>query len=299
MTSRQTDAFTPETAIEIIAPERQTTPVVFASPHSGRLYPADFLVQSRLDPLALRASEDAFIDELFSGVVNLGAPQICARFPRVYIDVNRAPLELDPGMFEDALPERADTTSARVLAGIGTIARVVGKDQAIYKTPLPYSEARKRLENCYFPYHRALQNLIEQTQARFGTCLLVDCHSMPSSRHSKIQGTPENRGHHGEIVLGDRWGASCDPGITEITERAILSMGYSVRCNTPYAGGYTTQHYGRPETGVQAIQIEINRSLYMDERSISRLPVFDSVRERMTRLAESLCSIGMDKIAAQ
>jgi N-formylglutamate amidohydrolase len=296
MTSGQTESFTPDTAIKIIAPERQTTPVVFSSPHSGRVYPADFLVQSQLDPHALRASEDAFVDELFSGVADLGAPQICAQFPRVYLDVNRDPLELDPTMFEDALPERADTTSARVLSGIGTIARIVGNDQAVYKTRMPYSEAKKRLESCYFPYHKALQDLINQTVERFGTCLLVDCHSMPSPHHSNFH-TP--KGQRAEIVLGDRWGASCDRSITEITERTILSMGYSVRCNTPYAGGYTTQHYGQPDTGVQAIQIEIDRSLYMNERSITRLPVFESVRERMTGLAQSLCSLGMDKIAAQ
>ncbi len=288
--------FTAQSAITIIAPKQQTTPVVFLSPHSGRVYPSDFLMQSRLDPLALRSSEDAYVDELFSGVSALGAPLLQANFPRVYLDANREPLELDPTMFNDALPKEALTNSPRVQAGIGTIARVVNNNQKIYKYLLPYSEAEKRLKTCYVPYHKAVKKLIDQTMDTFGTCLLIDCHSMPSP---KTIAKSSAFSKQAEIVLGDRWGASCESATVAIAERTMLSLGYSVRTNTPYAGGFTTQHYGQPSSGVQALQVEIDRSLYMDERSLSKLPVFDSVRERLTRFAEALCTTRIESLAAQ
>lgn len=295
------DEFNPQSAIDvaidIIEPEHQSVPVIFTSPHSGRDYPADFLAQSRLDPLTLRSSEDAFVEELFAGVTGLGAPLLSARFPRVYVDVNRQPLELDPAMFEGALPDRIDSNTLRVRAGIGTIARVVNNDQEIYNTKLLYRDIQTRLENCYFPYHQALQNLIDQTMDRFGACLIVDCHSMPSPSRASM------KKHQAEIVLGDRWGAACDHQIIQAAERAVLDLGYSVRCNTPYAGGYTTQHYGRPETGVQAIQIEIDRSLYMDEQSIRKRPNFEHLQQSMTHLGEALCrtasNLLTERLAAQ
>jgi len=241
-----------------------------------------------------------FEPDIFSGAPEIGAPLMYANFPRVYIDVNRESLELDPAMFEDKLPEDAFTMSPRVQAGIGTIARVVSQDQAVYRTLLPYSEARKRLENCYFPYHRTLQNLIDQTLEKFGTCLLIDCHSMPTPNQSSNKPFSSNSSSgQAEIVLGDRWGASCDSSITELAERTMLALGYSVRCNNPYAGGYTTQHYGRAGSEVQVLQIEIDRSLYMDERSLSKLPVFADVRDRMIRFAEALCSSHRERLAAQ
>ncbi len=282
--------FTPLSAVRILTPEHQRVPVVFASPHSGRLYPADFLAQSCLDPLSLRTSEDAFIDELFAGVVDLGAPLITAQFPRAYVDVNREAMELDPDMFKDPLPAQANTTSSRVKAGIGTIARVVGNNRSIYQSTLSYNEASKRLAACYFPYHQALQRLLDQTLAKFGMALLVDCHSMPSPPQTSAQA---------EFVIGDCWGKSCAPEISNAAEHAILAMGYSVRRNTPYAGGYTIEHYGHPKSSVHAIQIEISRGLYMDQRSVSCLPVFDVLRKNLLRLAETLCATQGEARAAQ
>ncbi len=279
--------FTPDTSVCVVAPDHQRIPVVFASPHSGRDYPAGFLSQSCLDPVALRRSEDAYVDELFSDVTELGAPLIHARFPRVYVDVNREAMELDPAMFEDDLPHDANIRSPRVGAGIGTIAKVVSSGQNIYAGPIHYADdGCHRIESCYRPYHSALRKLIDQTLAQFGTCLLVDCHSMPSLHSGAV-------GHRADIVLGDCWGRSCHQNISDTAERAASIAGYSVRRNLPYAGGFTTRHYGQPTSGVHALQIEIDRGLYMDERSITRLPVFNDVRAGLMRIATALSDMAL------
>ncbi len=275
----------PSEAFSILAPDRQTVPVVFASPHSGRDYPAGFLQASQLDALALRGSEDAFIDELFSGVVDAGAPLISARFPRAYIDVNREPLELDPNMFADKLPAKANVGSPRVAAGLGTIARIVANGREIYSKPLTFKEAESRIETCYRPYHRALEALVERTLEQFGACLLVDCHSMPS-------GVPEAHragGAKPDIVIGDCWGSACRAGISEALEAAAEAHGFHTRRNVPYAGGFTTRHYGRPADGIDAIQIELRRDLYMDERTVARRGDMDAVQSRIAAMASDLC----------
>ncbi len=289
-------AFPAGDAFVIATPERQTVPLVFASPHSGRDYPEEFLAQSRLDPLTLRCSEDAFVDELFDHVPDLGAPLISARFPRVYVDANREPNELDPDMFADALPIGATTRSPRVAAGLGAIARVVSDGQEIYDGPLRYAEARQRIEQCYVPYHRALRGLIENTARRFGTCLVVDCHSMPSRNSS---GQTGNAGPNVDLVLGDCWGSACHGSITDRVESAVLEQGFSVQRNAPYAGGFTTRHYGRPSLGVHAIQLEIDRALYLDEAALVRLPAFDEVRRKLSAIALALTDMGWDRLAAE
>lgn len=294
-----TSVFQAGGAFEIKAPARQTVPLVFASPHSGAAYPDAFLAQSRLDPLTLRRSEDAFVDELFTGVPDLGAPLISATFPRVYVDVNRESNELDQTMFGDTLPISANTRSPRVAAGLGTIARIVSDGQEIYDKPLMYAEARARIEQCYVPYHRALRGLIESTMRRFGTCLLVDCHSMPS-RGEMLDSRDGGRVH---LVLGDCWGSSCDRTITDTAERAAKEQGFTVQRNAPYAGGYTTRHYGRPSLGVHAIQLEIDRSLYMDERNIEPSRGFNRTRRQLMALATALSGMawveGWTRIAAE
>lgn len=300
--SGTTGPFTAQTAFAVSAPEEQLVPVVFASPHSGRNYPADLLNITRLDPQTLRRSEDAFVDELFADVPDLGAPLISAQFPRAYVDANREALELDPGMYHDDLPEDANTRSPRVAAGIGTIARVVSNGQRIYDQKLPYSSVHQRIESCYHPYHDALRALVDATMKRFGMCLEVDCHSMPSSACSG-RGPADTRldttNDSADIILGDCWGSTCDQTITQIAERAALSVGYSVRRNAPYAGGYTTRLYGQPGANCHALQIEIDRGLYMEERSITRLPVFDEVRDRMMHLAAALSTFGAKQLAAE
>lgn len=248
----------------VLRPERQTMPLVFASPHSGRHYSADFLAGARLDPLALRRSEDSFVDELFAAAPAFGAPLLAANFPRVFCDANREPWELDPAMFDGPLPAWVNSASPRVGAGLGTIARVVATGEPVYRAKLPFAEAEARVRECWQPYHAALTQLIEETRARFGCCLLVDCHSMPTH---PAHGVPPL-----DIVLGDAHGTSCAPRATRLVEETLSALGYRVRRNDPYAGGYVTRHYGTPREGVHALQVEIARRLYMDEVRVERAP---------------------------
>lgn len=270
--------------IDIAAPERQVLPMVFASPHSGSAYPPDLLAASRLDASALRRSEDCFVDELFGDVPALGAPLLKALYPRAYLDPNREPYELDPTMFAESLPAHVNVTSARVAAGLGTIARVVASGAEIYARKLSFAEAEKRVQTLYRPYHAALRRLVDDTVARFGYCLLIDCHSMPS-------GGGEGRPPAPDMVLGDCFGISCARAMTAIAEDHLSARGYAVTRNAPYAGGFTTRHYGRPEAGVHAMQIEINRRLYMDEDTFTRLPALDRLRDHLNTLVRTLAKL--------
>ena len=257
---------------ETIEPARLATPLVFSSPHSGSTYPPRFLAASRLDPLTLRRSEDAFVDELFLPCVALGAPLVRALFPRAYLDVNREPYELDPQIFDGRLPEFANTRSLRVAVGLGTIPRVVGDAQPIYRKPISVADGLNRIETLYRPYHAQLKALMERARAWFGVAVLLDCHSMPSNA-ADVAGL--------DIVLGDRYGASAAPAVIEALEASLKGAGYRVRRNKPFAGGFITEHFGAPADGAHAVQIEIARSLYLDERRIVRT-------ERWTGLSEDL-----------
>jgi len=259
--------------VRVHHPDRQAVPLVVASPHSGRVYPPAFLAASALDPLALRQSEDAFVDLLFDLAPSFGIPLLEALFPRAYVDVNREPFELDPGMFSGALPmDPLNSRSTRVAAGLGTVPKVVAPGQEIYREPIPWSEIETRLAGCYRPYHEALSALIEQTVAQFGMCLLIDVHSMPSrSRMSDAQraaGREPDAGALTDIVVGDFYGASSDRRYTNAAMQAWRAAGYSVARNMPYAGGYVTRHYGAPRDNRHVLQIEINRALYMDEATV-------------------------------
>ncbi|MBV9812391.1 MAG: N-formylglutamate amidohydrolase [Acetobacteraceae bacterium] len=267
-------------AVLLRAPAVQTAPVVLASPHSGRDYAADFVAATRLDPLSLRRSEDSFVDELFADAPGCGVPLLAATFPRAFCDPNREAWELDPTMFEEQLPHWVNTTSARVGAGLGTIARVVGTGETIYPGKLRFAEAQTRVRSFWQPFHDALGETIASTRQRFGCCLLLDCHSMPGS--SMAPKPPA------DFVLGDAHGTACGARATRHIERLLIGMGYSVRRNDPYAGGYITRHYGRPREAVHALQLEVNRGLYMDETRIERLERFCRVRRDMARLIESL-----------
>ncbi|HWY60801.1 MAG TPA: N-formylglutamate amidohydrolase [Rhizomicrobium sp.] len=266
-------------------PARQTLPFVFASPHSGRVYPAGLMGKSRLDALTLRRSEDAFVDELFAGVPALGAPLIAARFPRAYCDANRGPAELDPGMFSGPLAMAVDAPSPRVLAGLGVIPRIVRDGAEIYRGKLSPDDAATRLERLHRPYHAGLMRLVEETLARFGTAIVVDCHSMPSAL-----AVPD-------IVLGDRYGASAPASLTGWAENAFATAGFSIARNSPYAGGYTTSLYGRGAAGCHALQIEINRSLYLDEDSMTRKPIFDALRKKLMDALTKLAALPLSSIA--
>ena len=283
----------PEPPFEVLRPERLVAPFVFASPHSGRLYPPDMMAASALDEAAIRRSEDAFVDLLAAAGPRFGAPLIVARYARAYIDVNREPYELDPGMFEDELPPFAQARTARVAAGLGSIARVVGEGQEIYHRKLTFEEARLRIETVHRPYHEALQSLLGEAKAAFGFAILIDWHSMPSAA-----ATAGARGRRGcDFVLGDRYGAACAGAVAGAVERELEAMGYAVTRNAPYAGGHTTEFYGRPSHGVHALQIEINRGLYLNERSLKRHGGFDRLVRDMERLVQALTAADWRRLA--
>jgi len=275
---------------EIIEPAVCSGPVLFNSPHSGSIYPHVFLTSSRLDVTMLRRSEDSFVDELAMGVVGRGYPLMRAHFPRCYVDVNREPYELDPRMFEGRLPSFANTRSMRVAGGLGTVARVVGDAQEIYGQRIPVDDAIRRIESLYKPYHRALRRLFTRIHRDFGTAVLIDCHSMPSTAGSKDE-RPRS-----DVVLGDRYGTSCVPAIVETIESTLREQGYSISRNKPYAGGFITEHYGNPTAGLHAIQLEFNRALYMDERRYERIPTFARLAADLEALADRLAAIPIEEL---
>ena len=275
---------------EILMPQAQTLPLVLASPHSGANYPADFVAASRLDPLELRRSEDSFVDEIFAAGPAEGAPLIRALFPRAFVDPNREPFELDPAMFEDGLPDYANTRSPRVVAGLGTIARVVANGADIYRDKLTFAEALARIRGYYWPYHTALRELVEQTREAFGFCILVDCHSMPSIGGSVDKDPGVNRT---DMVLGDCHGRACAPAVMRTAEHCLERFGYNVIRNTPYSGGFVTRHYGRPSENVHCLQIEINRRLYMNEAKIERGPQLPRLQDHMQQVVAALGGLGL------
>jgi len=269
------------------------TPLVFASPHSGRDYPDDMMAAAALDALAIRRSEDAFVDELVSAAPKLGAALITARLARAYIDVNREPFELDPGMFADELPEFARARSARVAAGLGAIARVVSEGQEIYSRKLTFAEATRRIESAHQPYHVALAGLLAEAQAAHGLAILIDWHSMPAAA---ARGA--GRDKPCDMVLGDRFGAACAGQLASRVERELEQLGYRVGRNTPYAGGYTTEHYGRPARRVHALQIEINRAIYLDEARLVTTAGFPRLQAHLAHLTARLAAMDWSSLAA-
>ncbi|MBI4045409.1 MAG: N-formylglutamate amidohydrolase [Devosia nanyangense] len=277
-------------AFETIRPRRLIAPLVFNSGHSGRDYPQRFLDMTRLDHLSIRQAEDAYVDELFGRAPHLGAPLLRAHFPRAYLDVNREPWELDPQMFDEPLSERCNTTSPRVAAGLGTLARVVAENKPIYRDRLTLDDARTRIEGIYLPYHATLQKLLSEALTQFGVAVLVDCHSMPRLARSGDKAAPD-------IVLGDRYGTTCAPILMDLVETVFSGAGLKVARNRPYAGGYATRTYGRPQYGVHAVQIEISRHLYMNEVTLSRNDSFDAVRQLVERLIFALIGLDLTMLA--
>lgn len=269
----------------IVEPSAWRAPIIFNSPHSGSVYPRAFLAASRVDLATLRRSEDSFVDELIAGLRAQGFPVVSVHFPRSYVDVNREPYELDPRMFAGRLPSFANTRSMRVAGGLGTIPRVVGDGQEIYRERLDVDEALGRIEALYKPYHRALRRLITKAHHAFGTAILVDCHSMPSA------GISREEPPRPDVVIGDRYGTSCAAALRDRVEHTFAALGYSVGCNKPYAGGFITEHYGNPASGLHAVQIELNRAVYMDERRRERRPRFADVVADFGRLAEALATL--------
>lgn len=272
-------------AFETIRPRRLTAPIVFNSAHSGRDYPERFLQMTRLDHLSIRQSEDAYVDELFARAPHLGTPLLRAHFPRAYLDVNREPWELDPQMFDEPLSDRFNTTSPRVAAGLGTLARLVAENKPIYRERLTLDDARMRIEGIYLPYHATLQKLLSDSLAAFGVAVLIDCHSMPRIARSGDRLGPD-------VVLGDRYGTTCAAGLIDLCEMVFAGAGLRVARNRPYAGGFIARTYGRPQHGIHAVQVEISRHLYMNEVTLEKNDGFNAIRQLVERL--TLALIGYD-----
>lgn len=277
---------------EITEPPQLVAPVIFNSPHSGSVYPRTFLAASRIDLATLRRSEDSFMDELIAPLAERGFPVMRVHFPRSYVDVNREPYELDPRMFSGRLPNYANTRSMRVAGGLGTIPRVVGDGQEIYRDKIVVDDALARIEALYKPYHRALRRLIGEVQRDFGTVIVMDCHSMPSV------GVTRDEPRRPDIVIGDRYGTSCSPLLTDLVETTLRGLGYSVGRNKPYAGGFITEHYGNPPAGIHAVQIELNRAIYMDERKRERGPRFDRVMADFAALADAVAAVQLGDLGS-
>ncbi|WP_214472012.1 N-formylglutamate amidohydrolase [Mesorhizobium sp. dw_380] len=270
---------------EIRSGAEQRVPFLFNSPHSGRYYPERFLAMAKLDRNAIRRSEDCYVDELFGGAVALGAPMLAANFPRAYLDVNREPWELDPRMFAEPVPSFCNIRSARVAGGLGTVPKLVGEGLEIYSGRLPLAEAVARIEAVYKPYHETLKRLLTRTHARFGFAVLIDCHSMPASIRVGDSGLRP------DFIIGDRFGISATAALTETAIGLLTAMGYAVAHNKPYAGGFITEHYGRPARHLHALQIEVNRGLYMNERTFEKTAGFDALADDLRRFSADLMAM--------
>lgn len=272
----------------IIRPIRRRAPLLVSLPHSGRVYPRAFVEASRLDFQSLRRSEDCLVDQLFDDAPDQGVPQLVADFPRVYCDVNREAWELDPTMFADKLPPWCNTKTSRVMAGFGTIARLVSSSEPIYAAPLAFAEAEARIKSCWQPYHAALSGLIQETRETYQSCVLLDCHSMPTE---KLERPGVRQEPH--FILGDAYGTSCDPSLPRMAQHFLEDHGFQVRRNDPYAGGYVTRHYGRPRHGVHTLQLEISRGLYMDQSCYQPIAAFGGIKHLMNGLVACLADASL------
>ncbi|GAB5510273.1 MAG: N-formylglutamate amidohydrolase [Hyphomicrobiales bacterium] len=285
------ESFDSQTPFDLVVPITQAVPFVFGSPHSGTCYPRHFLEETQLSPRDLRRSEDTYVDQLVAQAVHKGAPLISARFPRCYCDVNREPYELDPRMFKEAVPSFANTASLRVAGGLGTVPRIVGDRQPIYRSKLSIDDALHRVETLYKPYHTVLRRSLAQTHVRFGASVLIDCHSMPSliRTASGMLNT--------DFVVGDRYGTSCAPQLSDIMVESLRSFGFTVARNKPYAGGFITEHYGRPSKGIHAVQLEINRGLYMNERTLTPNAGFNAIIEALSEMMDAMFDMDWTQLA--
>lgn len=276
----------PARAYILDRPKLRTSSVVFASPHSGNDYPDWFLRQSILNARKIRSSEDAFVDRLFDIAPDLGAPLLRSGAPRAFIDYNRSADELDPALIAGI---RWVGNNPRVASGLGVIPRVVANGQPIYRGKLQLKDAESRLQSYWHPYHQTLQSLLDEARQDFGEAILIDCHSMP---REAIENVRMRNGKRPEIVLGDRFGASARSEIVDGIEEAFAKAGFVVSRNTPFAGAYVTQHYGRPLRGQHTVQIEIDRSLYMDERRIQPGLRFNAFRKALQGVISDIVAIG-------
>jgi len=267
-------------------PRERRSCAVFSSPHSGSDYAAAVMGASRLPLKQLRSSEDAFVDELFAAAPDLGAPLLAARVPRACVDLNRSPDDLDPALIAGASRR---FLNPRIAAGLGVIPRVVAEGRPILEGKLTLGEAERRIARYYYPYHERLRSLLDESRARFGLGILFDCHSMP---HDALTAAPSVWGRRPNLILGDRFGVACERWLIDSATDIFTAAGFVVARNAPFAGGYITQTYGRPQAGLHALQIEVDRALYMDEACVEKLPDFDEVRASLALAMAELVRVG-------
>jgi N-formylglutamate deformylase len=280
----------PQTAYDILHPDKSLSCVVFASPHSGRDYPWSFLRTSVLDEQTIRSSEDAFVDQLFDCAAEYGATFIKAGAPRAFVDLNRSNDELDPALIEGV---RRQGHNPRVASGLGVIPRVVAGGRAIYRGKMKHAEAMRRIERYWQPYHDMLQELLDRAHRHHGQAVLIDCHSMP---HEAMDGVARSGVRRPDVVLGDRFGAAASGDVMDRVEAAFVSAGFVVTRNTPFAGAYITQAYGRPSRGQHAVQVEIDRSLYMNELLIRPNKDFEAVQAALREVVAEVAQIGQGRV---
>ncbi len=276
----------PKHAFHLMHPQRRTTSVVFASPHSGCEYPQSFLKRTNLNEHTIRSSEDAFVDELFAAAPRYGAPLITAGAPRAFVDLNRSEDELDPALIEGV---KKVGHNPRVASGLGVVPRVVANGMAIYSGKITQEEAQRRIDGYWRPYHEALRRELDLAHQSFGQAILVDCHSMP---HEAMDSVTRSGARRPDVVLGDRFGAAADESVMDRIEAAFQNAGLSVMRNTPFAGAYVTQAYGRPARGFHAIQIEIDRAIYMDEDLIRPNGRYPSFKRQLEGVIADIAEIG-------
>ncbi|MFN4025747.1 MAG: N-formylglutamate amidohydrolase [Hyphomonas sp.] len=269
-----------EAPFRLETPQGPAAPVIFASPHSGSLYPRNMVEALCVPLIDVRRTEDAFVDELFASAPAHGASLLAACYARSVVDLNRDPHELDAAMFFDGPPRVCALPTPRVEAGLGCLPRVGAKGEAIYARLLYRAEGEQRLAGVHDVYHGELSVQLDHLRSQHGQALLIDCHSMPSQQ--------PGRRNLADIVLGDRFGSSCDPRLMNRLERVFRNHGLTVARNAPYAGGYTTRRYGRPKRGIHAVQIEINRGLYMDEQHVTRSGGFARLRPVMDAAVQEM-----------
>lgn len=272
-------------------PRFRDTGVVFASPHSGSQYDATFLKETVLDERTIRSSEDAYVDRLYAFATECGAPFLCANTPRAYVDLNRGADELDPALIAGL---RRATLNPRISSGLGVIPRVVAGGRAIYRGKMTLGAAQKRLSTHWHPYHNTLRQLMDESLMQHGQAILLDCHSMP---HEALATSRKAGGPAPEIVLGDRFGASASTEIVDAVEGAFQDAGFRTARNMPFAGAFMAQHYGRPQAGRHVVQIELDRSLYMDEASITPNYRFTEMQKRLRTVIARIADIGRRKTA--
>ena len=283
-------------AFELARPDTRRSSVVFASPHSGRDYPQSFLRQAVLDDRLIRSSEDAFVDRLFDCVPRHGAPLLTAQVPRAYLDLNRGADELDASLISGV---RRNPHNPRIASGLGVIPRVVANGRAIYRGKITLEDAHERISRYWRPYHDQLQTLLDESRNQFGEAILIDCHSMPNEAVENV-GPPGSA--RPDIVLGDRFGATAASHIVEQVEAAFAAAGLRVARNMPFACAFITQHYGRPSRHQHAVQIEINRALYMDETELTTNGNFDALKSVLESVVAEIVAIGMptaERLAAE